>query len=110
MRVFIAVVAVLVAGPVVAHAQYESYEEYQAAVEREAARDLEYQQRQEMLRLQRESVEAQKQQAYELQEMRQDQYWRDVEDRQERKEHRSRSRRNSEYPRSDDIEDDIFVE
>jgi hypothetical protein len=85
MRVFIAMVAVLVAVPVVAHAQYESYEEYQAAVEREAARDLAYQQREEMLDLQRKEVQAQQQMADEMYNMRQDQYWRDSEDREERK-------------------------
>lgn len=90
MRVFIAMVAVLVAIPLGAHAQYETYEEYQAVQEREAARDLAYQQREEMLDLQRKEVQAQQQMADEMYNMRQDQYWRDAEDREER---RKRERR-----------------
>lgn len=92
MRVLIAMVAVLVAVPTWAHAQYETYEEYQAQMEREAARDLAYQQRQEMLELQRKEVQAQQQMADEMRDMRQDQFWRDFEDRQERKELERRRR------------------
>jgi hypothetical protein len=88
MRVIIAIVAALVAVPTGAHAQYETYEEYQADMDRQAARDQAYLDRREMLKLQREAVEAEKQQAYELQEMRQDQFWRDARDRQEREEQR----------------------
>jgi len=88
MRVIIAMVAVLMSVPTGAHAQYETYEEYQADMDRQAARDQAYLDRREMLKLQREAVEAEKQQAYELEEMRQDQFWRDARDRQEREEQR----------------------
>ena len=63
---------------------YKSYEDYERAMDREADRDYARYQAREQLKLQREEVEAQQQTAHELHEMRQNQYWRDVEDRMER--------------------------
>lgn len=88
MRMVILALVMCVAVPTLAHAQYETYEEYQADQEKEAAREIAIQQRREALDLQRQQVEAQKQAADELREMRQYQYWRDVEDRQEREKQR----------------------
>ena len=88
MRMVILALVMCLAVPALAQAQYETYEEYQAAQEKEAAREIAIQQRREMLDLQRQQVEAQKQAADELREMRQYQYWRDVEDRQEREKQR----------------------
>lgn len=98
MRIIIAAVSMLVMAPI-AQAQwddedpggktYRTYQEYQRAVDRQADRDYARQQANERLELQRRQVEAEEQTSYELNQMRQDQYWRDAEDRVER-EHRRR--------------------
>lgn len=98
MRIILLALGLLV--PCLSHAQsdefddpmygsYRTYQEYERAVDRQADRDYARQQANERLELQRRQVEAQEQTNYELHEMRQDQYWRDAEDRQER-EHRRR--------------------
>lgn len=71
------------------YGNYRTYQEYERAVDRQAARDYARQQADERLEIQREQLEAQREMNYELNQMRQDQFWRDAEDRSER-EHRRR--------------------
>lgn len=98
MRIVLLALGLLV--PCLSHAQsdelddpmygsYRTYQEYERAVDRHAARDYARQQSEERLEIEREQLKAQREMNYELNQMRQDQYWRDAEDRQER-EHRRR--------------------